>query len=76
MTSYKATRNPLADIPGIDQTVFLIDQQCDRIYYLSEINNNGNAMFTDVTNHVDKIFAKLSKPLQRLEDEEWNIDEL
>ena len=45
-------------------------------YYLSEINSNGNAMFTDVTNYVDKIFAKLSKPLQRLEDEEWNIDEL
>lgn len=43
-------------------------------YYMSEIDEIGKIYITDVTDNVDKIFAKLSKPLQKLEDERWNID--
>lgn len=42
-------------------------------YYLSEINENKTAYIHDVTNDINKIYLKLSKPLQQLEDE-WNID--
>ena len=43
-------------------------------YYLSEFDDENGASITDVTDSVDKIFLKLSKPLQRLEDERCNID--
>jgi hypothetical protein len=43
-------------------------------YYMSEIDETGKIFINDVTDNVDKIFAKLSKPLQKLEDERWNID--
>lgn len=43
-------------------------------YYMSEIDETGKIFIHDVTDNVDKIFAKLSKPLQKLEDERWNID--
>lgn len=43
-------------------------------YYMSEIGEMGKAYITDVTDNVDKIFAKLSKPLQKLEDERWKSD--
>lgn len=43
-------------------------------FYMSEIDEKGGNYITDVTENVDKIFAKLSKPLQKLEDERWNID--
>ena len=43
-------------------------------YYLSEIGEMGKAYFTDVTDNVEKIFAKLSIPLQKLEDERWKSD--
>lgn len=43
-------------------------------YYLSEIGERGKAYFTDVTDNVDKIFTKLSIPLQKLEDERWKSD--
>lgn len=43
-------------------------------YYMSEFDGEEKVYFTDVTDNVDKIFAKLSKPLQKLEDERWNID--
>ncbi|NDO50969.1 ATP-binding protein [Lachnospiraceae bacterium MD335] len=43
-------------------------------YYLAEVNEEGSAYISDVTTEIDKIYAKLSKPLQRLEDERWNID--
>lgn len=42
-------------------------------YYLSE-NREKGAYIMDVTENVDKIFAKLASPLQKLEDERWNID--
>lgn len=43
-------------------------------YYMSEICQTGKICVTDVTNNVDKIFEKLSRPLQKLEDERWNFD--
>lgn len=43
-------------------------------YYMSDIDEMGKNYITDVTDNVDRIFAKLSKPLQELEDERWNID--
>lgn len=43
-------------------------------YYLSELDEKGKAYMTDVTNNVDKIFAKLAEPLQTLEDERWKIE--
>lgn len=43
-------------------------------YYLSEVDEAGSAYIKDVTTEIDKIYAKLSKPLQQLENERWNID--
>lgn len=43
-------------------------------YYLSELDGKGKAHMTDVTDNVDKIFAKLADPLQKLEDERWKND--
>ncbi len=43
-------------------------------YYLSDVMEDGYAYIEDVTDNVDKIYAKLSRPLQQLEDERWNID--
>lgn len=43
-------------------------------YYLSDVREDGYAYIDDVTDNVDKIYAKLSRPLQQLEDERWNID--
>lgn len=43
-------------------------------YYLAQVNKKGSAYIDDVTTEIDKIYAKLSKPLQQLEDERWNID--
>lgn len=43
-------------------------------YYLSEYGEGGNIYITDVTDSVDKIFVKLSRPLQILEDERCSID--
>lgn len=43
-------------------------------YYMSEIDREKRVVITDVTDQVDKIFVKLSKPLQQLEDERWKID--
>ena len=42
-------------------------------YYLSEVVED-QANITDVTDNIDKIYAKLSRPLQRLEDERWQDD--
>lgn len=42
-------------------------------YYLSEVNDD-RATITDVTENIEKIYAKLSRPLQRLEDERWQDD--
>ena len=42
-------------------------------YYLSEVFED-EANITDVTDNIDKIYAKLSRPLQRLEDERWQDD--
>ncbi len=39
-------------------------------YYLSEAVGD-QAEITDVTKEIDKIYARLSHPLQRLEDERW-----
>lgn len=39
-------------------------------YYLSEVLED-QANITDVTDNIDKIYAKLSRPLQRLDDERW-----
>ncbi len=43
-------------------------------YYLSEINENKTAYIRDVTEDINKIYLKLSRPLQQLENERWNID--
>lgn len=42
-------------------------------YYLSE-EMEEQVNITDVTNDIDRIYAKLSKPLQDLEDERWKND--
>ena len=39
-------------------------------YYLSEIKEE-QAMVNDVTDHIDAIYEKLSRPLQKLEDLRW-----
>lgn len=39
-------------------------------YYLSEEMDN-EVSITDVTDNIERIYAKLSKPLQNLEDERW-----
>lgn len=42
-------------------------------YYLSEMIGN-QAEISDVTDCIEKIYVKLSYPLQRLEDERWESD--
>lgn len=42
-------------------------------YYLSALNND-QAIISDVTSEIDKIYKKLSYPLQQLEDERWQDD--
>lgn len=42
-------------------------------YYLSEVKGD-QASVIDVTKCIDKIYAKLSRPLQNLEDERWQDD--
>lgn len=42
-------------------------------YYLSE-EMEEQVNISDVTNDIDRIYAKLSKPLQNLEDERWKND--
>lgn len=44
-------------------------------YYLSE-NSGSQATITDVSDDIERIYAKLSKPLQDLEDERWRDDSL
>lgn len=43
-------------------------------YYLSEVMEDEKACINDVTDNIDKIYEKLSNPLQKLEDERWKID--
>lgn len=43
-------------------------------YYLSETGEKGEAYINDVTNSIDKIYEKLSTPLQWLEDKRWSND--
>ena len=43
-------------------------------YYMSELSDTGSARIVNVTDNIDKLYEKLSRPLQKLEDEEWNID--
>ena len=45
-----------------------VADQCK--YYLSEIKEE-QAMVNDVTDHIDAIYEKLSRPLQKLEDLRW-----
>lgn len=42
-------------------------------YYLSD-NSGDTASIIDVTDNIDRIYAKLSRPLQRLEDMRWQDD--
>lgn len=44
-------------------------------YYLSE-NSGSLATITDVSDDIERIYAKLSKPLQDLEDERWRDDSM
>lgn len=39
-------------------------------YYLSQVSND-QAEILDVTDNIDKIYTKLSRPLQQLEEEAW-----
>lgn len=43
-------------------------------YYLSELNKEGSANILDVADNIDRIYSKLSTPLQKLEDERWEDD--
>ena len=43
-------------------------------YYLSETGEEGEAYINDVTNSIDKIYEKLSTPLQWLENKRWSND--
>lgn len=44
-------------------------------YYLSEATETGEyAYITDVTDDIERIYRKLSRPLQQLEDERWQND--
>ncbi len=43
-------------------------------YYLSETMDDGMAYIRDVTDDIDKIYTKLYRPLQKLEDERGNND--
>lgn len=43
-------------------------------YYLSETGEKGEAYINDVTNSIDKIYEKLSTPLQWLENKRWSND--
>ena len=43
-------------------------------YYLSE-EMDAQISITDVTNDIEKIYARLSKPLQDLADERWEGNE-
>lgn len=42
-------------------------------YYLSEVMGNY-VQISDVTDDVEQIYSKLSRPLQKLEDERWRND--
>lgn len=44
-------------------------------YYLSE-EQGGAAFFTDVTDCIEKVYSKLSRPFQRLEDVRWQNDSI
>lgn len=50
---------------------YQIDNKCK--YYLVDENNKG-AIVSDVTNNTEKIYAKLAKPLQKLENLEYGDD--
>ena len=41
-------------------------------YYLSELNNDRKAVISDVSDDIEKIYAKLASSLQRLENEMWS----
>ena len=43
-------------------------------YYLSELNNDKKAVISDVSDDIEKIYAKLASSLQRLENERWSDD--
>ena len=43
-------------------------------YYLSELNNDRKAVISDVSDDIEKIYAKLASSLQRLENERWSDD--
>lgn len=43
-------------------------------YYLSELNNDRKAVISDVSDDIEKIYAKLASSLQRLENEMWSDD--
>ena len=43
-------------------------------YYLSELNDDRKAVISDVSDDIEKIYAKLASSLQRLENERWSDD--
>ena len=51
---------------------YKIEEKCK--YYSSELKNK-NIIISDVTNSIDIIYKKLSKPFQTLEDLQYRIDE-
>lgn len=50
---------------------YAISDRCR--YYLSEVNGDS-AQINDVSNNIDKIYKKLYRPLQDLENVEWDDD--
>ncbi len=62
MTSYKATRNLLMDIPAIEKTVFLIDRKDldmqTKMAFQSYADND--AIDVDDTDYVDSLIKKMS----------------
>ncbi len=51
--------------------VYSVADKCR--YYLSEADS-GKAIISDVTGDIERIYAKLSAPLQHLEDVRWHDD--
>ena len=62
MTSYKATRNLLMDIPAIEKTVFLIDRKDldDQTKMAFQSYANNDTIDVDNTDYVDSLINKMS----------------
>lgn len=62
MTSYKATRNLLMDIPSIEKTVFLIDRKDLDLQTKMDFQSyaDNDTIDVDDTEYVDSLIKKMS----------------